>query len=129
MLLILLPLVMVACKKELVDTSKNSINDATSLSSFNEEIAEGTAMVFFHAVWCEKCEELRPTVEKLSEASDLENVKFIEVDYDETRDIFTSYKVEGFPQLLFFVDGVEQERLVGKNQTEQGIRDILAKYE
>lgn len=117
-----------SCKKDLVDPTKNEIADASSLEQFQSEVSEGTSMVFFHAAWCSNCEELRPTVEKIAGSEDLQDVKFLEVDYDETRDVFKEYEVEGFPQLLFFKNGAEQERLVGKNQTEAGILATLNKY-
>jgi len=128
LLFLLIPMAIASCKKDLVDPTTNSISDASSLEQFKTNVQQGTSMVFFHAKWCSSCEELRPTVEKISESSDLSDVNFIEVDYDETRDVFKEYEVDGFPQLLFFKAGVEQERLIGKNQTEQGIKDILNKY-
>lgn len=124
----LVALAFVSCKKDLVDPDANDIADVSSLDQFKARIDTGTSMVFFFAVWCENCEELRPTIEKVSENADYPNVTFVEVDYDATRDVFTEYNVSSFPQVLFFKDGVEQERLVGKNQSEQKILDTLEKH-
>jgi thioredoxin 1 len=128
MLFLILSLSLAACKKDLVDPTANAIGDVASLAQFRSEISEGTAMVFFFAVWCENCEELRPTIETVSENQEFSKVTFIEVDYDATRDIFSEYGVKSFPQVLFFKEGVEQERLVGKNQSEQKIADTLKRH-
>lgn len=123
-----LSFVFLSCKKDLVDPSANQITDATTLPSFNEQISNGVSMVFFHAAWCSNCQELRPTIEKIASIDTLSDVTFLEADYDDVRSVFSEYKVEGFPQVLFFSEGVEQERLVGKNQSEDKIIEVLNKY-
>ncbi len=54
------------CKKELVDTSLNDIEDITGVDKFNNSIATGVTMAFFHADWCHHCEEFRPKLRRLA---------------------------------------------------------------
>ena len=127
-LVLLSTIVLTSCKKDLVDTTDNSIEDITETQSFKNKIADGVSVVFFHASWCSVCEEQRPNVEEASESDEKGEVRFIEVEHDDSRDVFDEYNVEGFPQLLFFKNGVEQERLKGKGHSAQKILDIASKY-
>lgn len=121
-------ILLMSCKKELVDTSLNDIEDITGLEKFNASIAEGVTMAFFHADWCHHCEELRPTVEAVSSDSSLSFAKYIEVNYDDNKDVFDDKNVSSFPHLLFFRDGEEQSRLVGKSHSREAITAELEKY-
>jgi thiol-disulfide isomerase/thioredoxin len=116
------------CKKELVDTSLNDIEDVTGVEKFNNTIASGVTMAFFHADWCRNCEEIRPTVEAVSKDADLDFAQFIEVNYDDNTDVFEDKSVPTFPQLLFFVDGEEKSRLKGKSHSQEAIAAELEKY-
>jgi thioredoxin 1 len=117
-----------SCKKDLVDASKNNITDVQSLETFKSEIKEGTSVVFYFAAWCSVCEEFRPTFESVEQNVDLSLTRFLEVEYDENRDVFEDQGVNSFPQLLIYVDGLEQERLIGKNHTESEVVNTIKKY-
>ena len=121
-------LVFFSCKKDLVDTSSNQIADVSEETSFESRIETGVSVVFFHASWCSVCEEQRPAVEEASELDELSFASFIEVEYDDSRDLFESQNVDGFPQLLIYKDGVEQERLKGKNHSVYKIKDLVLTY-
>ena len=69
-------------------------------------------MVFFHAAWCSVCKEQRPLVESASESEELSFAKFIEVEYDDQRDIFDTYNINSFPQIAFFKNGEIKEKLI-----------------
>ena len=117
-----------SCKKELVDTSINEIEDVTGLESFRTTISSGVTMAFFHASWCSICEEQRPNVEAASENDQVSFAKFVEIEYDDHKDIFDEFKVKGFPHVLIFQDGVEKEKLAGKGHSEQKLVDLLLNY-
>jgi len=117
-----------SCKKDLVDTSANQIEDVTDLQSFKSQISSGVSLVFFHASWCKICKEQRPHFESASENSDLNFVLFLEVEYDDNPEICDEYDVPGFPQTLVFKDGVEQTRVKGSGHTEQELKDLLLAY-
>ncbi|PCJ64303.1 MAG: hypothetical protein COA58_13190 [Bacteroidetes bacterium] len=117
-----------SCKKELVDASTNDIADISSLEGFKADIKEGTTVVFFFAVWCEVCEEFRPTVESVSTHSDVSEANFLEVEYEDNRDIFKEFGVSSFPQLIVYKNGTEQEKLIGKNHTQEEVINTIKKY-
>ena len=127
-ILLAIIVITVGCKKELVDTSLNEIEDITGVEKFNKSIANGVTLAFFHADWCRNCEELRPTVEAVSNDSSLNFAQFVEVNYDDNKDVFEDKDVPTFPQVLFFVDGIEQSRLKGKSHSQEDLTAELEKY-
>lgn len=127
--LFLLVLVFInACDKEkedLVDTPKNELIDINGLANFETEIDNGVSVVFFHASWCTVCAEQRPAVE--ASAANISNgsVLFAEVEFEDNVDINMEYGIEGFPTIVFFKDGIEQERFVGRGHSVQQIQDVI----
>lgn len=115
-----------SCKKEpLVDTSLNNIPDMSDLGQLQEATKEGVSMLFFHNTWCKNCEEIRPTVEAVSEDPQFEDVYFAEIEFDNNKAIANYYVVKGFPTLVFLKDGVEKIRLEGKNHTREAIENRI----
>lgn len=114
-----------SCKKDLVDTTLNDMTDVTALSEFNNLISEGVSMAFFHASWCKKCEEIRPAVTQISENKQFSEVTFLEMNHDDAKEIFDAFEVKGFPQILFFKNGKEVNRLKGSDHSEQSMIEIL----
>lgn len=122
----LLLMLLAACSKEdIVDTSLNQIEDISSLQDFEASIANGVSVIFFHASWCSICAEQRPAFEATAEKSDFNTVFFGEVEYEDNTDINQAYNVSGFPTMVFFKDGVEENRLNGKNHSESDIATII----
>ncbi|MFY0643473.1 MAG: thioredoxin family protein [Bacteroidia bacterium] len=118
-----------SCKKELVDTSMNDFEDVNSNQTFEEIIASGVTLAFFHASWCHNCEEQRPAIEAADADPQLDFVKFIEIEYEDNKEITQNNNVPGFPTQIIFKDGVEKERLTGKGHTVEQITTALLKYE
>jgi len=118
----------ISCKKDLVDTSTNQIEDVTDLQSFKNQISSGVSLVFFHASWCKICKEQRPHFESAAVNTDLNFVLFLEVEYDDNPEICDEYDVPGFPQTLVFKDGIEQTRLKGSGHNEQELKDLLLQF-
>lgn len=131
--LIIISLALIAglssCKRELVDTNANSVEDVNSNQTFDEKIASGVTLAFFHASWCSICKEQRPAVEAASEDSQLDFAEFVEVEYEDNKEIVDEHNVPGFPTILIFKDGMEKERLTGKGHSQQKLTDLLLKYE
>lgn len=117
-----------ACDKEkeaLVDTTKNELLDINGLENFEMEIQNGVSVVFFHASWCTVCAEQRPAVEASADQIANENVLFAEVEFEDNADVNLEYGIEGFPTIVFFKDGIEEERFVGKGHSIQAIQDVI----
>lgn len=109
-----------ACNKEqedLANTAENEIEDVNSLETFENKIANGVSLVFFHASWCTVCAEQRPAVETVSKNTTFNNVFFGEVEFEQNNEINQPYGVIGFPTIIFFKDGAEALRLTGKGHS------------
>ncbi len=87
--------------------------------NFEEEVmkSEKPVIIDFYATWCGPCKKLFPIVEET--AKENENVKFVKIDIDNTKDIALEYQVKSIPTLLLIQNGEEKDRIVGivdKNQ-------------
>ena len=72
-------------------------------NEFENEIKEGVSFVDFFANWCGPCKMLSPIVEELS--NEVNDVKFLKVDVDESADVAASFGIMSIPTLLMFKDG------------------------
>lgn len=112
-------------KEPLVDSSTNGLVDITSEKQFDDEVASGVSMVFFHASWCSKCAAQRPAVETVSEETIFSDVFFAEVEYEDFSDIVESRDIKGFPTIVIYKDNIEQKRFSGQGHSEGQIRQAL----
>jgi thioredoxin 1 len=83
-------------------------------------------VVDFWAPWCQPCQRLAPTIEKL--AGDYEGkVKFGKMNTDQNQDIPGSLRISAIPTVLFFQNGKEvtEARLIGVNP-ENKFKESLA---
>ncbi|XP_051205192.1 protein disulfide isomerase-like 1-4 [Lolium perenne] len=82
---------------------------AANFSSFLA--ARRHAMVQFYAPWCAHCRALAPdyAAAAASLAAQQADVALAKVDATEDAELTEQYGVQGFPTLLFFVDGVHNE--------------------
>lgn len=96
-------------------------------SNFEYNVATDATFVMFYAPWCGFCKKLKPTWLDLSQVDFSSKtktpVKIANVDCTKNKDLCGLYSVTGFPTLILFVDGVEQERYKGSRQ-----RDDLANF-
>ncbi|KAF6167883.1 hypothetical protein GIB67_027661 [Kingdonia uniflora] len=76
-------------------------------------------MVEFYAPWCGHCQSLAP--EYAAAATELkdEGVKLAKIDATEENDLAHTYDVQGFPTVIFFVDGLH--RPYPGQRTKEGI--------
>ena len=94
--------------------------------NFNQVISKGKVMVDFWAPWCMPCQSLLPVIDELS--GELEGKAVVaKVNVDENKPIAREYGVMSIPTVVFFVDGVEKERLVGV-QPKQTYIDIISAH-
>lgn len=123
--LVLLGLWTVSCNKDQDQAINSSLQDIQSLSEFNSQISDGVSLVFFHATWCPKCAAQRPAVEGLVGDATLREVFFGQVDYEKVTDVVQTAKVQGFPTLVFYKNGVETARFSGQGHSKEKIKDKL----
>lgn len=128
MLLLLASLFYACSKEDLVDPGANDLPDISGKEAFDAAIASGVSFVFFHASWCQNCFEQRPAVEEAQKDPAVSFARFIEVEYEDNKDIVEAYNVPGFPTMLIFVDGAEKDRFLGKGHSAQQFVDALLKY-
>jgi thioredoxin 1 len=86
-------------------------------STFEEAIAEGTALVDFWAPWCGPCRMLAPVIEELAEDFD-GKAKICKVNTDEEQDIAVKYGIRSIPTILFFKDGELVDQMVGASSKQ-----------
>jgi len=131
--LILLCLFFFACEDnsmpDTTDDNTNSLVTITSLDEFQTEIEEGISLFFFHATWCSICANQRPAVEALPEDAELNEMFFGEVDYEQVEEVVTATGVQGFPTIVIYKDGEEQNRLTGSGHSLVKLKNILLELE
>lgn len=74
--------------------------------------AELPVIVDFWAPWCGPCRMLAPVVEQLAEEY-AGRVIFVKMNTDENMATPSKLGIRGIPTLILYVDGEEQERMVG----------------
>lgn len=94
-----------------------------NLDNFEQTISSGKVMVDFWAPWCMPCQSLLPVIDELS--SELDGTAVVaKVNVDENKSLAQRFRVMSIPTVIFFVDGVEKERLVGVYPKEKYIQTI-----
>ncbi len=94
-----------------------------NLDNFEQTISSGKVMVDFWAPWCMPCQSLLPVIDELS--SELDGTAIVaKVNVDENKSLAQRFRVMSIPTVVFFVDGVEKERLVGVYPKEKYIQTI-----
>ena len=132
-ILLVLTLLFVACNEDAMpdtsDDSSNSLVAITSLADFQTESEEGISLFFFHATWCSICANQRPAIEALPDEEELESMFFGDVDYEAVQEVVSATSVQGFPTILIFKDGEEQDRLTGSGHSVDKLKNILLELE
>lgn len=128
-LLLLFFFSLVSCDDEngdqMMDSAGKTLVDIQSLDEFETEIEEGVSLFFFHATWCSICADQRPAVEALPEEDELEEMFFGQVDYEQVGEVVSSTGVQGFPTIVIYKDGEEQERLTGAGHSLNKLKNLL----
>lgn len=89
--------------------SIEAVNDETFAAHIKPE---GTTLVEFGAVWCPPCKALLPMLQELSDEQG-KQVRFLEVDCDESPETASRYQVMSVPTVIVFQNGEPVEKLVG----------------
>ncbi len=91
------------------------VTEITTQADFNNKVtnAPGLVVVDFHWVKCGPCKQLAPHYEKLS--NEFQDVGFykIESSVSEPAGLTGKYQVQGYPTVVFFVDGKKVDSTTG----------------
>lgn len=68
-------------------------------------------VLIFHAKWCGPCKTLRPIIDEL--VIDNSDIMIGKVDVDDNILITKEFGIKGVPNLIFFKNGIEVDRMVG----------------
>ncbi|MGN1379136.1 MAG: thioredoxin [Bacilli bacterium] len=85
---------------------------------FYEIIKEGPIIVDFYADWCGPCKMLLPVLDEIDFAT------ILKVNVDEFPNIAKRFGIMSIPTLLFFKNGLEQNREIGY----RGLDEIKEAY-
>lgn len=80
----------------------------------------------FTASWCKPCEQLDKVISEVLPSYDT-GVVYEKVDVEENVDEADKYQIRGVPTMIFEVDGMVKERIVGLRSGSQ-IKTIIDNY-
>lgn len=89
---------------------------------FYEIIKDSECIVDFYADWCGPCKMLLPVLDEI----DFTDV--VKVNVDEYPEISKKFGIMSIPSLLFFKDGLEQDREIGYRGIDE-IKDTYKKMQ
>jgi thioredoxin 1 len=94
-------------------------------ANFEKEVLSSSipVVVDFWAEWCPPCRMIAPLLDQLADEYN-GKVKFSKVNVDEEPDLATQYNVMNIPTLIFFKDGIPQDKIVGA-VPKQRIKDVI----
>lgn len=117
---------MLLCLGSMIDSNARIV-EITSKDAFERELAQAqVTVVVFWADWCGPCRLLMPRIASLNDQLDYEAVCFAKCDVETSygKEIARLYNVNSIPTLLFFKNGILQERKLGP-LSENDIKTII----
>lgn len=84
-------------------------------------------VVMFYAVWCGKCAMMTPVMEELEEKH-LGQIKFCEIEIEESAILAAEYETNIVPTFILFKDGIIQgafEGMISESSFEQALNEIF----
>ena len=96
-----------------------------NITEFQKRISEADKpiVVDFWAPWCAPCKMTKPILEKLAKEYK-DQIEFMPIDADTSRDILKQFKVIGIPTVLTLRDGEMVSRVTG-SQNENSYRAMF----
>lgn len=117
---------MLLCLGSMIDSNARIV-EITSKDAFERELAQAqVTVVVFWADWCGPCRLLMPRIASLNDQLDYEAVCFAKCNVDTYigDEMARLYNVNSIPTLLFFKNGILQERKLGP-LSENDIKTII----
>eukprot|EP00271_Cylindrocystis_brebissonii_P008199 TRINITY_DN22210_c0_g1_i1.p1 TRINITY_DN22210_c0_g1~~TRINITY_DN22210_c0_g1_i1.p1 ORF type:complete len:596 (+),score=161.63 TRINITY_DN22210_c0_g1_i1:237-2024(+) len=101
------------------DEGDNGFVLSLTAESFKETVkAHHAVMVEFYAPWCGHCKALTPEYRSAAEVLKADNVRLAKVDATRETELAEEYGVEGFPTIMFFIDGVSYPYNKGRTSAD-----------
>lgn len=82
----------------------------------------GMFVIKFGAEWCGPCKAMNKVLDKVR--AEFVDIKFFNLDVDNSPDLAQKYKVRSIPTVIFIKDGQEIQRIVGLSLIEP-VRKVL----
>lgn len=84
----------------------------SSPASLEQDKMSGKKLVLFYADWCGHCKKIKPAWDEAAEKVNAEGeTKMIKINCggksDEEKELMEKYKIEGYPTIIHFEDGVQ----------------------
>lgn len=90
---------------------------------FDEAInSNELTVVDFSATWCMPCRMMKPILERLS--SKIQNVKFYNLDIDDSEEIAKRYRIFSVPTIVCFRSGKKVDSMVGLTSADD-VEDFI----
>ena len=105
----------------------NQVEKINSKQDFDNIIKNSfnTVFVKFTASWCGPCRMMIPVIEKV--ASELTNVKFLEIDVDDSDGLSDEYFISSVPTMMIFKDSKKVDEISGALPYEQ-LKSFIEQY-
>jgi thioredoxin 1 len=107
------------------ETSQLIFNVGTD--AFKEKVIDashhGPILVDFWADWCSPCIALAPVLDRVLKEYE-GRVRLAKVEVDDNMKLAGHYRIRGFPTVVLFIDGEEQDRFAGAKPM-QFVREFI----
>ena len=97
----------------------------TTDQTFEQDTAQGVALVDFWATWCGPCRMQSPVVEALS--AEMPEVNFFKMDVDQNQETARKFRIMSIPTLMVKKNGEVVDQIVGYHPQEQ-LKQLLQQY-
>lgn len=99
-------------------------------STFEAEVINSVlpVLVDFSANWCGPCQKQLPILEKFA-SSNLETLKIVKVDIDESPQIASSFGIRSVPSMILFKNGKKLDIKVGLTSLQELEKFVFQKLE
>lgn len=107
-----------------MSAKKNHMIKHLNLMNFDDEIAQGIALVDFWAPWCQPCLDQNPILDEIAQEV-IAHANVYKVDVNDNRVISNKEGVKNIPLLILYKDGNVVARFQGIQSKEIIIRSIF----
>lgn len=76
--------------------------------------------LFVFAPWCPHCKEMYPHVIEAAKSKEIQemNIQFARIDADYNYEFREEFKIQGFPDIMYFVKGEKKDSINGREENE-----------